>query len=76
MSGQGARPKAPVNGLVRVMADRGLLCTGIAASWCPVCGDCACPRTVDGERIDNEGADDCPLHAASSAHASAEGGAR
>lgn len=24
-------------------------CTGIAASWCPVHGDCSCPRTEDGE---------------------------
>lgn len=24
-------------------------CTGIAASWCPVHGDCTCPRTEGGE---------------------------
>ena len=26
-------------------------CTGIAASWCPNCGDCSCERTEDGERL-------------------------
>lgn len=24
-------------------------CTGLAASWCPACGDCTCPRSADGE---------------------------
>lgn len=24
-------------------------CTGIAASWCPNCGECACPRSEEGE---------------------------
>lgn len=24
-------------------------CTGLAASWCPVHGDCTCPRNGDGE---------------------------
>lgn len=26
-------------------------CTGIAASWCPVHGDCTCPRNDDGEIV-------------------------
>lgn len=24
-------------------------CTGIAASWCPVCGECSCPLNDDNE---------------------------
>lgn len=39
-------------------------CTGIAASWCPNCGDCACP---DRERRMDDPA--CPLHATDSPHA-------
>lgn len=27
--------------------------TGAAASWCPVCGDCTCPRYSDGEWIED-----------------------
>lgn len=39
-------------------------CTGLAASWCHRCGDCACPHP------ENELADPCcPLHAPSSRHA-------
>lgn len=26
-----------------------MICTGITAAWCPVHGDCTCPRSVDGE---------------------------
>ena len=26
-------------------------CTGIAARWCPNCGDCICPENEDGEPI-------------------------
>ena len=37
-------------------------CTGLSASWCPVCGDCTCD--VDGER----NAKDCKLHSPSSKH--------
>lgn len=38
-------------------------CTGIAATWCPVHGDCACDHQVP--------ADDplCPLHGPTSDHA-------
>lgn len=44
------------------------LCTGIAASWCPNCGDCKC-ADEDGNRdsMDNP---DCPLHNRDSKHAS------
>lgn len=47
------------------------VCTGRSASWCPVHGDCVCPRTrpdgdFDGERMDDPA---CPLHAPSSSHA-------
>lgn len=29
----------------------GLCHSGIAASWCPICGDCTCPREEDGEPV-------------------------
>lgn len=38
-------------------------CSGIAASWCPNHGTCACPDPT-GER--DSGA--CPLHSPSSSH--------
>jgi hypothetical protein len=41
-------------------------CTGLAASWCPVCGDCSCAHRLDGERLDNP---DCRLHGRDSIHA-------
>jgi len=44
-------------------------CTGIAASWCPNCGTCNCPRSEYGERNDDNPA--CPLHGAESRHAEA-----
>ena len=40
-------------------------CTGIAAAWCPVHGDCTCPDQVA------IGDPRCPLHAPSSGHAEA-----
>ena len=61
---------------LRALADRieAEHCTGIAAVWCPVHGDCACPLVEHttgpdpyGQRTFNEG--DCPLHSASSSHA-------
>lgn len=39
-------------------------CTGISASWCPVCGDCAC--TDREQALDDL---DCPLHSPMSIHA-------
>lgn len=40
-----------------------ITCTGIAASWCPIHGDCTCPEPED--RKDHEG---CPLHGRESNH--------
>jgi hypothetical protein len=37
-------------------------CTGWTATWCPVHGDCTCPRREDGEVEHNEGDRICPLH--------------
>lgn len=52
-------------------------CTGITAQWCPRCGDCACPLlhegNVEGGRTLND--PKCPLHAPSSPHGDAPGGA-
>lgn len=27
-------------------------CTGVAAGWCPVCGDCTCPHEDDGSPVE------------------------
>lgn len=44
--------------------------TGWAASWCPVCGDCSCPRYASGERLeDDPRSEHCPLHGFRSSHA-------
>lgn len=40
-------------------------CTGIAARWCPVHGDCACPGGDDANLDDHN----CPLHSELSNHA-------
>jgi hypothetical protein len=42
-------------------------CTEVAAIWCPVCGDCKCPRNDVGERTLEDAR--CPLHAVDSSHA-------
>lgn len=42
-------------------------CTGFAATWCPVHGECRCPKLHDGSRDEAE-TDGCPLHADDSAH--------
>lgn len=39
-------------------------CTGIAASWCPIHGNCSCPAPE--KALDDP---DCPLHASDSLHA-------
>lgn len=44
-----------------------MTCTGIAASWCPVHGDCTCPVNDRNERTLTD--PDCPLHAPTSPHA-------
>ena len=41
-------------------------CSNISAGWCPVHGDCTCPR--DGTDTREEQADDCPLHGTASNH--------
>lgn len=46
-------------------------CTGIAASWCPVHGDCNCPRRKDGSWA-YRSHKSCPLHSDESTHADAE----
>lgn len=47
-------------------------CTGLAASWCPNCGDCTCPVVVeeDGTTGWPDARDDpaCGLHGAASTH--------
>jgi hypothetical protein len=42
------------------------VCTGVSASWCPVCGDCGCERDLDGEWGDPN--PECPLHGDGSTH--------
>jgi hypothetical protein len=50
-------------------------CTGIAASWCPVHGDCTCPSEhvfEHGEWLDrvlDRNHPQCPLHGSASSHA-------
>jgi hypothetical protein len=53
-------------------------CTGISASYCPVHGDCTCPRhkirdwddiDLHPELVESGGEDpDCPLHSPASTH--------
>lgn len=53
-------------------------CSGISASWCPIHGDCICPRHAveDWDDVDkhpeladsNGEHDDCPLHSMASTH--------
>lgn len=46
-------------------------CTGMAASWCPVHGDCTC--RPDGDRFDfDRDSPTCPLHGDQSSHAAEE----
>ena len=55
---------AAIRAVLAVPYPDGDLCTGVSASWCPVCGDCRCrePET----RKDDPG---CPLHSPRSRHA-------
>ena len=46
-------------------------CSGISAGWCPVHGDCTCPRDSTDTR--EEQSDDCPLHGTFSNHGDDEG---
>lgn len=41
-------------------------CTGPAAVWCPICGDCECERSPSGERTEQSMI--CPLHGDGSVH--------
>lgn len=50
----------------------GAECTGIAASWCPVHGNCSCLRDEEGARTENRSGVDCPLHGLASNHGDAE----
>ena len=43
-------------------------CTGVSAGWCPIHGDCTCPRP-DLAKDDPK----CPLHAVTSTHAEGDG---
>lgn len=45
-------------------------CTGITATFCPVHGECICPRPTDTgyEPLEYLNASDCPLHSPSSTH--------
>lgn len=45
-----------------------IACSGVAAAWCPVHGDCVCPSDDAGNRLDLTDPD-CPLHAPASHHA-------
>lgn len=60
---------------LRALADRieSAECTGLAASWCPVHGDCTCPRYEDSSFVDgNLDSPRCPLHGTDSAHGEAD----
>ncbi len=49
--------------------DRRYDCTGVAARWCPIHGDCVCDR--EDPSIDYNDPE-CPLHSPTSAHAKAD----
>lgn len=50
-------------------AERFEPCSGIAATWCPNCGDCACPVDVDAAGVvDVDANPECPLHGLVSTH--------
>lgn len=45
------------------------MCTGVAASWCPNCGDCMCPYDEDFGYLGDRNDPSCPLHGPQSLHA-------
>lgn len=63
------------------MTRRRPTCTGVAASWCDIHGNCTCPESVppepgsNADRFGDELRDlnhpDCPLHSPTSTHAEA-----
>lgn len=56
------RTVIPAGGLVELTR-----CTPVSAHWCPVHGECLCPRTEDGDILSMDD-DGCPLHSRRSAH--------
>ncbi len=46
--------------------DRRYDCTGVAARWCPIHGDCVC------DPDEEQHTQDCPLHSPTSTHAQAD----
>lgn len=44
-------------------------CTGVAASWCPIHGDCTCPDRADPTEGRDMNSETCPLHSSDSTHA-------
>jgi hypothetical protein len=56
------------------MREASLECTGIAAGWCPIHGDCICPIDEHGDHITMDGESfgmdnpACPLHGDSTNH--------
>lgn len=43
-------------------------CTGIAASWCPNCGECTCQWALPDGGVGNRNDPNCPLHSRESQH--------
>jgi hypothetical protein len=63
----GSRRDDLLEGIVLLAMDadeQKLRCTGLAASWCPVHGNCTCP--VKESHLNDPG---CPLHSSESTHA-------
>ena len=54
-----------------VEPDPGPQCTGLAARWCPRCGDCTCPE--EEREVRGLNSDACPLHALFTSHAECGG---
>ena len=62
----GGGPEPQVEVMQRLSAWAAKRCTGLAASWCPQCGDCKCPeRELFAGDMDSL---NCPLHALNSTH--------
>lgn len=60
-------PRSPTTGAALIEEHERDRCTGLAASWCPIHGDCTCPdreRAMDSEH--------CPLHSRTSDHCERE----
>lgn len=58
--------------IVGCTVDVARTCTGVTATWCPLCGDCICERREDGEvefEVEFDGDGNCPLHTFDSPHA-------